>query len=228
MLLSYTKRFIHLIFGLFLYALGACMGIQAGVGLAPWEAFHIGISYISALSVGTVVVVTGLFIIVIDLLMKEKVGFGTILNATLIGVFMDIILSTKLLPTVENFALGVGLLLLGQVVISFASFFYIGAAMGCGPRDALMVFLCRKFPKASVGLIRSCLEGVVLFFGWLCGAKVGVGTLLAVFGIGIIMQNIFRILKFDVKAIKHEDLLDTLTIWRGKSQEKSNNKSQVS
>ena len=106
-------------------------------------------------------------------------------------------------------------LLAGQGVICVASYFYIGAGLGCGPRDALMVAMGKKLKKFPIGLVRGILEGTVLLIGWLLGAKVGIGTVIAVFGIGTIMEYTFKILHFDVRNIKHEDFADTVKRIRG-------------
>ena len=210
MIKEYSKRTIRLILGLFLYALGSYMGIQANVGLAPWECFQTGIMYKTGFMYGNIVVGVGLIIIVIDFLLKEKIGFGTILNAMLIGKFVDLLNYIDLIPKLENFALGIGLLFLGQVVLCVGSFFYIGACMGAGPRDSMMVALGRRLNRFPIGAVRGILEGTVLFLGWLMGAKVGIGTVIAVFGISTIMQYTFKILSFDVKGVKHENLVDTI------------------
>lgn len=217
MLKEYSKRTIRLIFGLFLYGLGSYMGIQASVGLAPWEAFSMGIFYKTNIMYGDIVVLTGVVIIVIDFLLKEKIGFGTVLNAIMIGKVVDLCNWLDFIPEMENFAAGVAVLLGGQVVICLASYFYIGAGLGCGPRDALMVAMGKRMNKLPIGVVRIILEGTVLLIGWLMGAKVGIGTIIAVFGIGTIMEYTFRILKFDVKSIKHENLADTIRRIRGGS-----------
>ena len=223
--IEYTQRTIRLIFGLFLYGLGSYMGIQANVGLAPWEAFSMGIFYKTNILYGDIVVLTGVVIIVIDFILKEKIGFGTVLNAIMIGKVVDLCNWLDFIPKMHNFAVGVLVLLAGQVVICIASYFYIGAGLGCGPRDALMVAMGKRLHKLPIGLVRGILEGTVLLIGWLMGAKVGIGTAIAVFGIGTIMEYTFRILHFDVKAIKHEDFADTVRRIRGsrkgKSQEQS-------
>jgi len=207
---SYVKRTIRLIFGLFLYALGIFLSIQANIGLAPWEAFSMGGSYLTHLSYGNIVVITGFIIIAIDYVLKEKIGFGTILNAILIGKFVDLIQFFNLVPIMSNFWIGLLMLLLGQAIISIASYFYIGAALGCGPRDALMVALGKRMPKVPIGVIRGLIEGTVLIIGWLLGARVGIGTVISVFGIGLVLQFTFKIMRFDVKSIKHESLSDTV------------------
>lgn len=210
MIKEYTGRTIRLIFGLVLYGLGSYKSIQANVGLAPWDAFSMGISYKTGIMYGNVVVYTGFLIIIIDFLLKEKIGFGTIINAILIGKVVDLCNYLGLLPMLDNFAAGVAMLFAGQVVICLGSYFYIGAAMGCGPRDALMVAMGKRFSRLPIGLVRGILEGTVLLLGWLMGAKVGIGTIIAVFGIGTIMEYTFRILKFDVKGVRHENFADTV------------------
>lgn len=210
MIKEYTGRTIRLIFGLVLYGLGSYMSIQANVGLAPWDAFSMGISYKTGIMYGNVVVYTGFLIIIIDFLLKEKIGFGTIINAILIGKVVDLCNYLGLLPMLDNFAAGVAMLFAGQVVICLGSYFYIGAAIGCGPRDALMVAMGKRFSRLPIGLVRGILEGTVLLLGWLMGAKVGIGTIIAVFGMGTIMEYTFRILKFDVKGVRHENFADTV------------------
>lgn len=218
---EYTKRSIRLIFGLFLYGVGSYMGIQANVGLAPWEAFSMGIFYKTGMLYGDIVVLTGVVIIVIDFLLKEKIGFGTVLNAIMIGKVVDLCNWLDFIPKMENFAAGVAVLLAGQVVI-VSQLFYIGAGLGFGPRDALMVAMGKKLKKFPIGLVRGILEGTVLLIGWLLGAKVGIGTVIAVFGIGTIMEYTFKILHFDVRNIKHEDFADTVKRIRGgKGQEEA-------
>lgn len=207
---EYFKRLIRLIFGLFLYALGSYMTIQANVGLAPWECFQTGIMYKTGIMYGNIVVGVGVIIILIDFLLKEKIGFGTILNAMLIGKFVDLLNYIDLIPRLDNFPLGIGLLFAGEVVLCVGSFFYIGASMGAGPRDSMMVALGRRLNKLPIGVVRGILEATVLFLGWMMGAKVGIGTVIAVFGISTIMEYTFRILRFDVKGIKHENLVDTI------------------
>ncbi|MBP5211926.1 MAG: hypothetical protein J6Z30_03625, partial [Pyramidobacter sp.] len=88
--------------------------------------------------------------------------------------------------------------------------FYISAALSCGPRDSLMVALCKRFPRTQVGVIRFFIEGGALLTGWLCGAKVGIGTLIAVFGISFLIQAVFAIMKFDVSTVEHESLFVTM------------------
>lgn len=140
----------------------------------------------------------------------EKIGFGTILNTILIGTFVDLIQGMAVIPQMNSFISGVLMLLLGQVSICVGSYFYIGASLGCGPRDALMVALGKRLPNVPIGIIRGLIEGTVLLIGWLLGAKVGIGTVISVFGISFILEGTFKILHFDVTNIEHESVIDTV------------------
>lgn len=202
-------RIARLIFGLFLYGFGSYLGIQANVGLAPWEAFQMGISQLTGVQYGNVVVLLGLVILVLDAVLGEPIGLGSCLNMLLIGKFVDLFNWLGLVPLVENFWVGVLVMFAGQTVLCVGSYFYIQTGFGCGPRDYLMVALGKRLRKVPVGVIRGAIEGTVLLIGWLMGSKVGVGTVIAVFGIGFILQMVFRLFRFDVKAVRHESLLET-------------------
>lgn len=212
---QYPRRLGRLLFGLVLFSVGGYLSIQANVGLAPWSAFSMGVSGRTGLLYGDVSVITSFVILAIDLCLKEKIGVGTLLDAVLIGKLTDLLLALNLMPKMENFWAGVAVLLLGQVVTAIGSYYYIGAALGCGPRDALMVALGKRLKRTPIGLVRMLIEGTALLIGWALGAKVGLGTVISVFGMGTILQVTFQILKFDVKDITHEGLSDT---WRNLSK----------
>lgn len=206
---SFPVRVLRLIFGLFLYAMGCCLTIRANIGLSPWEAFSVGLAARTGWSVGFATVATGVAILGLVLLFKEKIGVGTILNTLLIGTFIDLILMLNMIPLLENFLAGTAMLLAGQFVICVGSYFYIGAGLGCGPRDSLMVALGKRLPAVPIGAVRGGIEAAVLAAGWLMGAKVGVGTVISVFGIGFLLQFTLKIFRFDLKAVSHESVIDT-------------------
>lgn len=201
-------RFIKLIIGLFLYALGIVFLINANIGYAPWEVFHAGIGNVIGMRIGTVSIWTGVAIGILAYMMGEKIGIGTLLNMVLIGYFMNVIMSINFIPIMYDLIPSIVLLVSGLFTISLASFFYIGAAFGAGPRDSLMVALRRK-TGYSVGLCRSMIEATAVFTGWLLGGLVGAGTVISAFGIGFCVQLTFKLLKFDVTTIKHESLDQT-------------------
>jgi uncharacterized membrane protein YczE len=199
------RRLGKLLLGLFLFALGIVLTMKANLGFGPWEVFHQGVSLKVGLSIGNVSILTGLLICVLVVLAGERLGLGTILNMVLIGVFMDRILALGVIPRMAGFLPGLFMMFAGLFIISFASYFYIGSGFGAGPRDSLMVALERKTGLA-VGLCRGIVEGSAVLAGWILGGPVGLGTVLAAFGIGFCIQAAFRLLRFDAKAVRHETL----------------------
>lgn len=211
-MLKFSKRFIRLIFGLFLYALGIVMTINANIGYAPWDVFHVGLANSVGLSIGVASILTGVVIVFISWLLGEKLGLGTILNMLLIGVFLDMIMALKVIPKLDHVVLGTLMMIGGLFVIALASYFYIGAAFGAGPRDSLMVALTRK-TGLSVGICRGSIELLAVVIGWRMGGKLGLGTILSALAIGFCVQMTFKWLKFDATSVKHETLDKTFS-WK--------------
>ena len=206
----YMRRGLRLLFGSSLIGVGSFLPVQANIGLSPWTAFAMGLSLQTGYALGSMVVAISVGVIVIDLLLKEKIGIGTIINGFWAGWIMNLMEYTAVIPLQESFLPGVLLLLAGLFVLSLGMYFNISPGLGAGPRDTLMVAIGRRFSRAPIGVVRSCLEGAALFAGWIMGAKVGVGTIISVFGIGLILQLTFRALRFNVRAVKHESMAETL------------------
>jgi uncharacterized membrane protein YczE len=212
---SYSKRLFNLFLGLTLYALGIVFAIQAHIGFAPWEVFHVGLSNTVGISIGTASILVGVVIGVMGILLGEKVGIGTILNMFLIGMILDLILILGIIPTASNFIVGVLMLILGLFTIALGSYFYIGSAFGAGPRDGLMIALTR-ITKLPIGVCRGSIELAAVIVGWKLGGMIGIGTVLAAFGIGFCVQLTFQLLNFDTTTIEHETLGQTMRLIRSR------------
>lgn len=201
-------RLGRLIFGLFLCSAGIALTIKANIGYGPWEVFHSGLGQTVGLTIGTAVILVGFTIIVIIVLMGEKIGLGTIFNMLLIGMFLDLILWSGVIPAVKNVYIGLLVLMAGLYALSIGTYFYIGSGFGAGPRDGLMLVLARR-TKLSVGLVRSIIELTATLLGWLLGGMVGIGTVLYGVAIGFCINSTFRFLKFNPTEIRHATLMET-------------------
>lgn len=210
---GYIKRIIVVVIGLALCSYGIGMTIYADLGLAPWDVFNQGVSiqlqkhFGINVMMGTVSQVTCVFIIAIVLLLKEPIGISTILDTVLFGGFMNIFMKHNLLPSTDIYALKFVLLGAGFFIWAIGVYLYMKPQLGAGPRDSLMVALAKR--NISVSVARNSTELFALAVGWLCGGKVGIGTVISVFFIGYVLQFIFNILKFDATKIKNESLFET-------------------
>jgi len=59
----YCVRLVRLIFGLFLFALGSFLTIQANIGLASCEAFSMGIANLTDQTYGNILIISGIVIL---------------------------------------------------------------------------------------------------------------------------------------------------------------------
>ncbi len=179
-------RLARLTLGLVLFGFGLALMVIADLGLSPWDVFHQGVSHRTGIPIGTVVIITGLLLLLAWIPLRERIGIGTIANAIVIGVTLD--LSLLVLPEeLEVLAVRWASMLLGVMLVAIGSGFYIGAGLGPGPRDGLMTGITRR-TGYPLGLVRGVLEVTVLAAGWLLGGTVGVGTLVFAFGIGPLVQ----------------------------------------
>jgi uncharacterized membrane protein YczE len=195
-------RLLRMLAGLFLFAVGIVMTINANIGLAPWDVFHQGLSNVLGITMGQASIIVGVAVVGVDFFAGERIGWGTLGNMVFIGLFIDFLMLNNLIPQMQLFIAGVLQMVGGLFVIGIASYLYIGAGMGCGPRDGLMVALLKKTGR-SVSLIRGILEGGALVCGWLLGGTVGLGTVITALLTGPMVQLAFRIVRFDVKAVQH-------------------------
>lgn len=197
------KRLIKLHLGLFLFAVAIALMVRANIGVAPWDVFHQGISKVTGISFGISSILVGLGILFIALGLRERIGYGTLSNMVLIGIFIDWLFAWQLVPQAQSLLTGLGMLLSGMVLTGFASFLYMSAAFGAGPRDSMMVALVKRSGK-SVATIRTAIEMAALLLGFLMGGQVGIGTVILALGIGPTIQFVFKMMAFDVKSIQHQ------------------------
>lgn len=202
-------RLSKLMFGLMLYAIGIVNTIYAGVGLAPWDVFHQGLTRHFPLTMGQASMCIGLIIVLLDWALGEKIGIGTIANMIFIGLFMDVIMSNGWVPKASGMILPYVQLIIGMSVIGLASYFYLSAGYGSGPRDGLMVALTKRSGK-SVRFVRNCIEVSVVIIGILLGGQFGVGTVIMALTGGYFVQLAFTLFNFKVTQIKHEFVEDSI------------------
>ena len=213
MIKRYLPKTLRMLLGFALIALGIVIAKQSFC-LAPWHVFNDGLSCTLHITMGTANILVGACILLLDLLLRETFGIGMVLNILLVSVFTDLFLALNtrltLLPRVEQIPQQILFCLLALLVNAFGIYFYMSARMGAGPRDTLIVFAAKHLPL-SVGTCKLLIEAAVCLTGWLLGGEVGLGTFIFVLCGGPILQGVFRLLHFDVKAVKNESVLDT---WR--------------
>lgn len=212
---SILKNMALAAFGLFLFGIGVYLTIQANIGVAPWDAFNLGLSSTFDIQYGTASIIVSFTIIAIDLLLRERIGVGTIFDAVITGKTVDLCNWLNIVPAQESLWSGLAIMIAGLFIMGFSQFIYMKAALCCGPRDALLVALGKRFHKLPIGAVSICILCVVLFIGWQLGGPIGIGTVVAALGTGPAMQLSFMIVKFKPIEVVHQDIFTTLKILFG-------------
>src|SRR3712207_2023136 len=136
------RAWMQLMVGLFGYGLAVALMIASQLGLGPWDAFHVGLHKLTGMSVGVASIVAGLVLLIGTWFIGVRPGPGTVANMILIGVFIDLILPW--LPPASSWLWGLVYHVSGILICGISTGFYIGAGLGKGPRDGLMIGLSQR------------------------------------------------------------------------------------
>ncbi|MBG6084787.1 membrane protein YczE [Zhihengliuella flava] len=194
-------RLTNLMVGLTLFGVAMAVFVRAGLGQAPWDVLHYGLSTRLPLSIGTIIILVGLLVLLLWIPLKQWPGLGTIVNAVWIGVAADATL--WLLPPIESLAWQVTAIAAALVINGLGGALYIGAQFGPGPRDGLMTGVHLR-TGLSMRLVRTVVEVSVLAIGWTLGGIFGVGTVAYALLIGPLTQFFLRWTVVDLSPARPE------------------------
>jgi uncharacterized membrane protein YczE len=183
-------RLGRLLTGLVLFGTGEAFVVASDLGNSPWTVFAEGVSVQTPLSIGVATVVMSFVILLLWIPLRERPGLGTVANALVVGLVLDAVLLV-----LGRAPLGVRVveLLGGIVLVGIGSGFYLGAALGPGPRDGLMTGLHRRTGR-PLALIRGTIEVSALVAGFVLGGTVGVGTVAYALLIGPVVARALKVI----------------------------------
>jgi uncharacterized membrane protein YczE len=189
------RRTVTLLGGLAVFACGIAAMYEARLGLSSWDVLHQGIARHTPLSFGAANVVVSLLALAVASALGARIGPGTVANAVLVGALVALLTSLEWVQDLAGAGLPVrcGLLALGVLAIGWGTALYVGAGLGAGPRDSLMLVAARR-GGLRIGVARAGLEGTVVVTGALLGGSIGVGTVVFAVAIGPVVDVAFRLL----------------------------------
>ncbi len=190
---TFIRDFIVIQMGFLLYGLAIALSVRANLGTGTWVVLEVALANILGIKIGTMTVYMGFFVLILALLMREQVGWGTLGNILSIGPWLNLFLDLIPTPT-DNLALQGGMILLGVLIQGIATAVYIGVDAGAGPRDSLMLAIHRT-TGVSIRVARGAIEILVVLIGWLLGGPLGFGTVVFALLIGPSVQWAFRLFK---------------------------------
>ena len=196
--------------GLAVFAFGVHLTIFANIGLAPWDCLGMGIANHTPLNYGLSMTTMSVAILLIDLLLRERIGFGTVIDALITGNLVQLYNDLNPLPLNQSLPRGVAIMLIGFVFMALGMWIYMKAGQCCGPRDSLLVGLGKRLPKIPIGLVEILLWAAVTLVGWLLGGPVGIGTLIGTFGAGAVLQLVYWLIRFEPREVRHRSVIEVV------------------
>ena len=174
-------RLLILISGLAFFGFGEALLVQSNIGNSPWSVFGQGISRHTGLSLGWSTFFISCAILVFWLPLKERLGFGTLANAVVIPLTLQ--LGVDHLPLQHGYLSGIAMALAGIALVGISTAMYISCGLGPGPRDGLMTALHHR-TKIRIGRVRLAIEASVVLMGFALGGNAGLGTILFALFVG--------------------------------------------
>jgi uncharacterized membrane protein YczE len=162
------------------------MLVASELGNSPWTVLAEGVAVQTPLAVGVATVVISFVVLLMWIPLRQRPGLGTILNAIVIGVAIDV--SLLWLSEPSELLARYGLVTVGIALVGVGSGLYLTCFLGPGPRDGLMTGISRR-SGLSLRLVRTALEISALTTGAILGGTVGVGTLAFALLIGPTVQT---------------------------------------
>ena len=186
---GFAVRLVSLVFGLLLFAWAIVFTLESKLGLWPWDVLHQGIAKHTPLSFGYANVCVGLVVLVVAWALGGRPGIGTVANAVLIGLFIQAFTSIGAVTSLAHHGLElrIPMLAAGIALAGPGSAFYIGADLGAGPRDTLMLVGAQR-TGARVGAVRAAIEVSALVGGIVLGGHFGVGTVAFALAVGPVVE----------------------------------------
>ena len=190
---TFIRDFIRIQIGFFIFGVAIALMVRGNLGTSAWAVLEVALAPKLHISIGTMTVVMGFMVLSGALIMREKLGWGTLANILSIGPWEDFWLSR--IPSInDNLLLQSGMLLSAIFLMGLASAIYIGVDAGAGPRDSMMLAI-KRITGISIRAARAIIEVTVVTIGWLLGGPAGIGTVVYALLVGPAVQLGFKVFK---------------------------------
>lgn len=191
---DWVLRLCFLTLGLIIAHLGVTLFLISDLGTDTFTVFASGISHAAGISVGLCHSgIQCVLIIFMLIFTKGYIKTGSFICCILGGPIIDLFnwILGRFISGASPMPLRLLVMLLGCVILSIGMALVISSDAGTGPNDLVAVILTDKLKKFQFRTVRICCDLFFIITGWLLGGTVGIGTIVAAFLVGPIVQ-VFR------------------------------------
>lgn len=185
------KRFLYLLLGHVFIGMGVSIFKLAQLGNDAFNGMVMSLSDCTGIAYGTFFVIVSAVLFVIQLLAgRELIGIGTLVNLLLQGYiaafFYELGLQLALVP--KGLLMQIVVMCIGVAVCSFGVSMYQYSNAGVASYDSLSLILAKKIKKVLYFWWRILTDGTCAVICYLSGGLIGIGMLVATFGLGPFIQ----------------------------------------
>jgi len=168
-------------------AFGLFLIMRTTWGVGPWDVLHLGLAQRTGLTVGRAHQLTGLSLVILTLLLGGRtVTLITLINTTLVGLWLDWYNARNVLPVIPGLT-GLPVLAAGLLLMGFGIALYLHPGLGAGPRDGLMLTLSQRTGQ-PIARVKVAMDVTAMLAGLVLGGPAGLGTVAVALGLGPSIQ----------------------------------------
>lgn len=200
MLADYLKkiglgRIVMMILGNVVLGLGISIFKFSGLGNDPYNAMVMAMGTLLHMPYANFQVILNIVLLMIEIFAGRKyIGAGTIVNAICLGYFSTffnfVLAHTVNAP--QNMWQRIIVVCLGVIICSLGLSLYQTADVGVAPYDSLPLIMAERWPNIPYFCYRISLDALFALICYVAGGIVGLGTLVAAFGLGYFI-NLFNV-----------------------------------
>lgn len=193
----FFNRFFILVLGCIIIAYGVSVFKYVNLGTDPYASMIIGIAHLSSSSYGIILFILNLSLfalsIIIDKDCMRKIGIGTIVYVTIIGLIIDYLslIYPSIIPNNLSFSLKFLWSLSAFFIFCIGVSLYIKANLGIAPYELINTAIIQKSKnRFNFKQVRIAQDIFALICGFLLGSTIGINTIILSFFTGIVTHYI--------------------------------------
>ena len=188
------RRFLVMSFGIFIIGLGIALFKSSNLGTDPYTSGVMACGNLFKIEFAIIYWIANIVAFIIEFIWGRKmIGIGTIMNGTLVGVYIDLFLHLikNSIGEPETLVMRFIFMVAGVIVLSFAASLYQTADLGISPYDSIAIIISNKF-KINFFWARIITDSICVVISFVLGGItlgiLGIGSFICALGMGPIVH----------------------------------------
>ena len=187
------RKVLQVLLGLNILGIGIGIMVKVGLGTDAVNVAYTGFASTYGLTIGQITTIGNVLLLVMSFIVdKSKIGLGTVMCVLLMQYSIDFTHDMMFVPDTLIFQLL--WFMISQFVIGIGAAIIYEARAGLSIYDAFVFGLSDYFHTSYV-YVRYVVDGIFLVLGFVYNGSFGIGTIIAFFVLGIIIDKSIKFVK---------------------------------